>query len=213
MIAVLAVPYGPDAKSDSRPETLEIAMIEAASLRSRWGGAARTSRTVCIRSTFRLACQFSSVSGMASALTLATTTSRPPNDAAESSTHAVSASPSPTSTTVPRTVPLPLSAAWVAVTSSGSRAQKATCAPSARNPSTIARPIPRVPPVTRTCFPLSFRSIRRSHLSQGEGAGSCAKLGVHAAECLGARKQCLGGLHHHAVVGVDDVGDRHFGDL
>ena len=30
MMAVLAVPYGPEAKSDSRPETLEIAMIEGA---------------------------------------------------------------------------------------------------------------------------------------------------------------------------------------
>ena len=34
-MAVLAVPYGPEAKSDSRPETLEMAMIEAESLRSR----------------------------------------------------------------------------------------------------------------------------------------------------------------------------------
>ena len=78
-MAVLAVPYGPEAKSDSRPDTLEMAMIEAASLRSRCGIAARTSRTVCMRSTLRLACQFSSVSGMARALTLATTTSSPPN--------------------------------------------------------------------------------------------------------------------------------------
>ena len=54
-------------------------MIEAASLRSRCGIAARTSRTVCMRSTLRLACQFSSVSGIARALTLATTTSSPPN--------------------------------------------------------------------------------------------------------------------------------------
>ena len=30
MIAVFAVPYGPEAKSDSRPDTLEIAMIDAA---------------------------------------------------------------------------------------------------------------------------------------------------------------------------------------
>ena len=31
-MAVLAVPYGPEAKSDSRPDTLEMAMIDAASL-------------------------------------------------------------------------------------------------------------------------------------------------------------------------------------
>ena len=34
-MAVFAVPYGPEAKSDSRPDTLEMAMIDAASLRSR----------------------------------------------------------------------------------------------------------------------------------------------------------------------------------
>src|SRR5215217_5042421 len=37
-------------------------MIEAASLRSRWGSAARTRRTVCMTSTLRLVCQFSAVS-------------------------------------------------------------------------------------------------------------------------------------------------------
>ena len=82
-----------------------MAMIEAASLRSRCGMAARTRRTVCMRSTLRLACQFSSVSGMASALTLATTTSSPPNAAADSSTQAARASASPTSSAVPVTLP------------------------------------------------------------------------------------------------------------
>ena len=69
-----------------------MAMIEPASLRSRCGIAARTSRTVCIRSTLRLASQFSSVSGMARALTLAITTSRPPNAPADSSTQEVRSS-------------------------------------------------------------------------------------------------------------------------
>src|SRR5215212_9398438 len=61
-------------------------MIEAASLRSRWGSAARTRRTVCMTSTLRLVCQFSSVSGIARALTFATTTSRPAKASADLST-------------------------------------------------------------------------------------------------------------------------------
>jgi hypothetical protein len=44
----------------SRPETLEMRVIEAASLRSRYGVAASTSRTECIKSTWNCACQFSS---------------------------------------------------------------------------------------------------------------------------------------------------------
>ena len=80
-------------------------MIAAASLRSRCGRAALTSRTVCMTSTLRLSSQFSSVSGIASALTLATTTSRPPNASADCSTHAASAAASATSTVDPATVP------------------------------------------------------------------------------------------------------------
>ena len=130
-------------------------MIDAASLRSRCGIAARTSRTVCMRSTLRLASQFSSVSGIARALTFATTTSSPPKAAADWSTHAATPSPSATSTTAPGRFPRPRSASSVAVTSSGARAQKPTTAPSSRKASTMARPMPRVPPVTRTRLPLS----------------------------------------------------------
>src|SRR6185295_6942137 len=221
MMAVLAVPYGPEAKSDSRPDTLEIAMIEGAGDCSRWGRAARTSRTVCMRSTLRLCCQFSSVSGIARALTLATTTSSPPNAAADWPTQAARASPSPTSTTVPVTLPRPLSASWVALTSPASRAQNPTVAPSSRNASTMARPMPRVPPVTRTRMPLSCRSmagpfVGKTGRTASEGAergGAVPQVGVHAPERVRIRQQGLRRLDHDAVVGVDDVRDRDLRDL
>ena len=209
--AVLAVPYGPEAKSDSRPETLEMAMIEAASLRSRCGIAARTRRTVCMRSTLRLACQFSSVSGMARALTLATTTSSPPN--------AVGGLAPPTRrghrrrprrAALPVTLPRSCRACWVAATSSALRAQKPTVAPSSRKASTMARPMPRVPPVTRTRRAVELQ-IHGGDLPQvvpSERARP-TEVGVDAAERVGRRQQCLGRLDDDAVVGVDDVGDGH----
>jgi hypothetical protein len=87
MIAALKVPYGPAAKSISRPETEEIVTIDAASLRSRYGMAAWTRPTVPIMSVSKLAFQLAGSSGMASALTLATTMSTPPSSPAASSTH------------------------------------------------------------------------------------------------------------------------------
>src|SRR5450756_3114927 len=87
MIAVFTVPYGPEAKSTSRPDTLEMATIDGASLFSKYGIDAVTRRTVPIRSTSNDSTQFSGVSGIASALTLLTTISMPPNNFAESSTH------------------------------------------------------------------------------------------------------------------------------
>src|SRR3954447_17242214 len=212
-MAVFAVPYGPDAKSDSRPETLEMAMMDAASLRSRCGIAARTRRTVCMRSTLRLACQFSSVSGMARALTLATTTSIPPNASADSSTHAASPSPSPTSRTVPVTLPRSRRASWVAATSSALRAQKPTVAPSSRKVSTMALPMPRVPPVTRTRVPLSCRSMGLDLSGGAERTGAAEEVGVDAAERVGMGEEGLGRLHDHAVVGVHDVRDRDLRNL
>src|SRR3954465_15514300 len=220
MMAVFAVPYGPEAKSDSRPETLEIAMIDAVSLRSRCGRAARTSRTVCMRSTLRLACQFSSVSGMARALTLATTTSSPPNAWALSATQAARASPSPTSTTLPTTLPRAFRASWVEATSSASRAQSPPGAPSPRKATTTALPIPRVPPVTSTRVPLSWRSMTglsvRAEARDSEGAeraGAGPQVRVDAVEGLRGRQERLRHLHDDAVVGVDDVRDGDLRDL
>jgi len=57
------------------------------------------------------------------------------------------------------TWPRSWSAFSVSEISSALRAQKPTTAPSSRKPATMARPIPRVPPVTRTRLPASWRSM------------------------------------------------------
>ena len=159
MMAALNVPYGPAAKSISRPDTLAMVTIDAASLRSRWGRAALTRRTVPIMSVSKLACQLAGSSGMASALTLATTMSRPPSSAALSSTHWVRPASSATSTTRPMaTRPFLVSTSTASVTSLPVRAQNPTAAPSAPSVSTMARPIPLVPPVTRARRPCRPRS-------------------------------------------------------
>ncbi len=122
--------------------------------------AAFTSRTVPIRSTSKEAVQFCGVSGIASALTLETTMSRPPSAAALLATQSANAPPSATSSEVPMTLRSgPASASWVDCTASASRAQNATDAPSARSSSTMARPMPRVPPVTSALRPFRCRSM------------------------------------------------------
>src|SRR4051795_552495 len=211
-MAVFIVPYGPDTTSDSRPETLEIATMEPLLLASRCGRAAVASRTVCIRSTSKQVRQFSSVSSVASALTLATTASIPPSRSAAAPTQAVSAPPSRTSSCTPRTpAPRPANAFSASSISAESRAQNSTAAPSSANASTMARPMPLVPPVTSTREPASCRSMRGLLFSEGSGAG--AQLGVQAAVGRGRGQQRLAGLDDGAVVGVDDVGDGHLGDL
>src|SRR4051812_38086845 len=77
--------------------------MEPWSLASRCGSAALLSRTVCMRSVSNPVYQFSSVSGTAMALTLATTASMPPRRPAAASTQDVSAVPSRTSSCTPRT--------------------------------------------------------------------------------------------------------------
>ena len=140
----------------SRPETLEIKVIEAASLCSRWGMAASTIRTECMTSTSNEVFQFSSSTPADRALTLATTASSPPRVSAASETHALSAAPSATSTARPKArTPFSSIALAVAFTSASVRAQKATSAPSSAKQSTIARPIPLVPPVTSARLPRS----------------------------------------------------------
>ena len=56
-----------------------MATIDPLLLASRYGSAACASRTVCMRSTSKEVYQFSSVSGIASALMFATTASSPPS--------------------------------------------------------------------------------------------------------------------------------------
>src|SRR4051794_2949612 len=208
------VPYGPEAKSASRPVTLEMATIDPLSLASRCGSAALASRTVCMRSISKEAYQFSSVSGTARALTLATTASIPPRRSAAAVTHAVSAAPSRTSSCTPRTpAPRPASAFSVSSISPASRAQNSTAAPSSANASTTARPMPLVPPVTSTREPVSCRSMEILFSVSEQGRGALPQLGVQAAVGRGRGQQRLPRLDHGAVVGVDDVGDRHLGDL
>src|SRR6478609_6701556 len=214
MIAAFIVPYGPAANSIARPETLEIVTIEPAPLASRCGSAASTSPTAPIRSTLKLVCQFSGLSGIASALTLATTPSMPPSAVKLLFTQPVSAAASPTSTALPITIPpSPASADWASATESGVRAQYATAAPSDNSPSTTARPMPRVPPVTRKRFPDNPRSmIFPPFSSVGDGSQrSCrtAQLAVNPAVGRCGRQQPLVDLGDGTVVGVDDVGDRH----
>src|SRR6185312_14852918 len=66
MIAAFIVPYGPEAKSISRPDTLEMVTIDPPSAFKRYGNAASTRPTVPIRSTAKLVRQFSALSGIAS---------------------------------------------------------------------------------------------------------------------------------------------------
>ena len=146
--------------SISRPETLEIVVIDAASLRSRYGMAASTTRTECIRSTSNSVFQLSSPGSMERALTLATTASRPPRVSAASTTQALSAAPWRTSRARPNArTPISSTALAVAMTSASVRAQKATSAPSTAKASTIARPMPFVPPVTSARLPCRRRSM------------------------------------------------------
>src|SRR3954453_1261418 len=191
-----------------------MATIDPWPLASRYGSAAFDRRTVCMRSVSKPVYQFSSVSGTAIALTLATTASRPPIRSAAASTQPVSAAPSRTSSWTPRTpAPRPASPFSVVSISPASRAQNSTAAPSSANASTTARPMPLVPPVTSTREPVSCRSMEILFSVSEQGRGALPQLGVQAAVGRGRGQQRLPRLDHGAVVGVDDVGDRHLGDL
>src|SRR3954463_7194535 len=191
-----------------------MATIDPWPLASRYGSAAFDRRTVCMRSVSKPVYQFSSVSGTAIALTFATTASRPPIRSAAASTQPVSAAPSRTSSWTPRTpAPRPASPFSVVSISPASRAQNSTAAPSSANASTIARPMPRVPPVTSTREPVSCRSMSGPLRGSQQGRRAAAQLVVQAAVRGGARQQGLAGLHHGGVVRVDHVRDRHLRDL
>jgi hypothetical protein len=167
-------------KSISRPETDEMKVIDAAFDFSSQGIAAFTTRTECIMSVSKPACQAASSSVTASAETLATTMSIPPSVAALSFTQAASAFLSATSTARPITVvPCAFSASMASVTPFWSRAQIATFAPSAAKMSAQCRPIPLLPPVTRTFSPFSPRSMSRvPFLSVSPGRSSASSAFV-----------------------------------
>src|SRR4051812_32958535 len=94
------------------------------------GNAAATALTVCIMSVRNDFSQVSGVSPTASALTLQTMASMPPNSAAAPSTQAFSASGSATSTPLPQALTFfAVNAVTTLSTSSALRAQIATLAP------------------------------------------------------------------------------------
>src|SRR5437868_246527 len=87
----------------------------------------------------------------------------PSNSLAAPSTHAFNAAGSATSIALPHALtPFIAKALTTLATSSALRAQIATLAPSSAKSSATARPIPLLPPVTSTLFPLSPRSIAAS---------------------------------------------------
>src|SRR5882757_620279 len=107
--------------------------------------------------------QVSAVSPTASALTLQTMVSMPPNWAAAPSIQPLSAAGSATSIPWPHDfTPLADRFFTTLPTSSALRAQIAMLAPSAANSSAIARPMPLLPPVTSALFPFNPRSMAAS---------------------------------------------------
>src|SRR5690349_5737204 len=182
-------------------------------------------------STSKLARQLASSSGMASALTLATTMSRPPSSAAVSPTHCRTPASSETSTQRPVTTPpRAVISSAARSTSAVVRAQNATAAPSSASVSTMARPMPLVPPVTRARSPLSPRSTAASSPLKDTnyperaarcrigplyrlagltgGPGQLAQPPVHAVVGVRRGQQALAYLRDRAVVDVHHIGQR-----
>src|ERR1041385_1392634 len=142
-----------------------IATIEPWPDFSRKGRAASAAVTICMTSTSNPLRKSSGVLVGASALALATKTSRPPSPAAPSLIQAASALGSATSTPRENTVaPLALRARAVSSIWAASRAQRAIAAPSAAKRSAMARPMPRLEPVMKTLRPRKPRSMRPSDI-------------------------------------------------
>src|ERR1700716_438383 len=122
--------------------------------------AAATELTVCIMSVRNDFSLLSAGSPTASALPLQVMASMPPRGPAAPTTHCLSAAGSATSVALPQDLtPLAASALTTLPTSSASRAQIATSAPSSANSSAIASPMPLLPPVTSTLLPFNPKSI------------------------------------------------------
>src|SRR5436305_1594912 len=133
---------------------------------------------------------------MRAAPTLFTTASRPPpSSAAPRSTASAHPSAVPRSTA---TGTAPISAA----ASAGERAATATAAPSAISSSAVARPIPWVPPVTRTRRPFSPMSMIRTSYDHAQ---MTRLLLVRHGETDWNRD---GRWQGHAGPGLNDLGRR-----
>ena len=154
--------------------TLRMAALPDA---SRWGSARSTRNTGPRRLVSSDLAQASSVSwpnGRVSALAaLFTTMSRRPNRSTVRSTRLSMAAMSAMWVGTPRASP-PISLRWASVTSQASalRLPTATLAPAACRPSAMARPMPRVPPVTIATRPV--RSCRLASFCRSM-TGSCPR--------------------------------------
>src|SRR5579871_3313386 len=127
---------------------------------SRNGIAALAPVNICMTSMSKPFLNSSGVVLAARALALATKMSSPPSALAPSAIQASSAFGSATSTARAKTLaPLASKARAVSATCFALREQMATAQPSATKRSAMARPMPRVDPVTKTLRPFSCRSM------------------------------------------------------
>src|SRR5262249_24726948 len=124
------------------------------------GSAASQPNTVAITSISKPRRQAFSSMPWANALTLATKMSTPPSAPAASPTQDLSAPRSATSTDAPQALtPFFPSPATASPTGPALRAHNATSQPSSAKSSQMARPMPRVPPVTSAFLPFNPKSI------------------------------------------------------
>src|SRR5882757_6352844 len=145
--------------------------------------------------------QVSAVSPTASALTLQTMVSMPPNWAAAPSIQPFSAAGSATSIPCPHDLtPVAERRFTTLPTSSALRAQIAMLAPSAANSSAIASPMPLLPPVTSALFPFNPRSMVASVMS----TAACPDIGrppvrLHSLPVAGAFERGRGPIDRRLV--------------
>src|SRR4051794_20656869 len=174
---------------------------------SRCGTAASMSRTSGIRSPSRLFCHWSGALE-APAETLETTMSSPPSSCADRSTKAARAAGSVTSTGSACTVaPCSRRPAATLSRASAPRAHSASAQPSSARVSAIARPMPRLPPVTRARLPVSSRSMGPP-LSVRSGVRGRVEADEHLADVVAA-EHAEEGVHRVREI-VDDgaLGDQ-----
>src|SRR4051794_7042824 len=152
--------------------------------------------------------QVSGVSPTASALTLQTMLSMPPNSAAAPSIQPFRAAGSATSIAWPQDLtPFAARVLTTLPTSSALRAQIATLAPSPANSSAIASPMPLLPPVTSAFFPFNPRSIAASLMVlrpvfPAAGRSSCRCL--HLGPVAGAFESGSGAIDRRLVIPFAD---------
>ena len=131
------------------------------------GAAARIARTAWKRFSSKVRAHSSGVDSRSAPPavppTLATSRSTPPSAAAAASTNRSTSPGAVTSATTPCAVPPPArSSASAASSPSAERAQMPTRQPSAASRRALARPMPRLPPVTRAILPARPRSTAPS---------------------------------------------------